>query len=415
MIDWSVRAGEVIPSACAGRINLAARTFRREKTWRLVVRQHVAMARLVLEHVAKQYAGGHWALRDVSFEVADGELLVVLGPSGCGKTTLLRLVAGLEEPSTGEIVLGDRPLRGVPPRERDVAMTFQTPALYPHLTAAENIGFSLRMRGVPRGAIRQRVIEAARLLGVEGLLERLPRELSGGEAQRVALGRALVRRPACYLFDEPLAALDARLRVELRTAIKRQHRHRPTTTLYVTHDQEEALALGERIAVFWQGQVQQVGTAEDVYRRPANRFVAGFLGSPPMNFLPGTIVRTEKQVWFQSGPCRLAQLDPCWGALAGRSLVLGLRPETLRLAAPDASGATGIRGRVGWVALVGDRADVEVELADSLRLVARVQTSGAPTPGSSVSVQAHSGHLLLFEPGEFGRRVDPPLERPAGS
>ncbi len=371
------------------------------------------MARLVLEHLAKQYAGGQWALRDVSLDVADGELLVVLGPSGCGKTTLLRLVAGLEPPTAGEIILGDRPLRGVPPRDRDVAMTFQTPALYPHLTVAENIGFSLRMRGVPRPAIRQRVIEVARLLDIEALLDRLPRQLSGGEAQRVALGRALVRRPACYLFDEPLAALDARLRVELRTAIKRLHRHRPTTTLYVTHDQEEAMALGQRIAVFWQGQMQQVGTPQEVYRRPANRFVAGFLGSPPMNFLPGTIASGAGQVWFESGPCRWPLADRAWGRLAGRPLVLGLRPETLRLASPDTASGSVVRGRVALVAPVGDRADVEIELGDGLRLVARVEANAAPAPGSAVGVQADPKNLLLFEPCESGRRIDMPVGEPA--
>lgn len=373
------------------------------------------MARLVLEHLAKQYAGGQWALRDVTLDVPDGELLVVLGPSGCGKTTLLRLVAGLEEPSGGEIILGDRPLRGVPPRERDVAMTFQTPALYPHLTVAENMGFSLRMRKVPWRAVRQRVMEVARLLGIERLLGRLPRELSGGEAQRVALGRALVRRPACYLFDEPLAALDARLRVELRVAIKRQHRHRPTTTLYVTHDQEEALALGQRIAVFWQGQVQQVGTAEEVYRRPANRFVAGFLGSPPMNFFPGKIVRAGPQVWFQSGPYRLAPLDPCWAGRAGEPLMLGLRPEALRLGAPETCGTSGVYGWVELVAPLGDRADVEIELADGLRLVARVEAGQAPSAGSAVGIQADPRSLLVFEPSDFGRRIDPPSDRPANA
>lgn len=364
------------------------------------------MAQLVLRHLAKQYPGGHWALRDVNLDLADGELLVVLGPSGCGKTTLLRLVAGLEEPTTGEIILGGRPIHGVAPRHRDVAMTFQTPALYPHLSVAENIGFSLRMRGVPRRAIRQRVIEAARLLGIEELLDRLPRALSGGEAQRVALGRALVRRPACYLFDEPLAALDARLRVDLRAAIKRLHQHRPTTTLYVTHDQEEALALGQRIAVLWQGQVQQVDTPQEVYRRPANRFVAAFLGLPPMNFLGGSIVRQAEQVWFESGRYRLGLSEAAWGRLAGRPLVLGLRPETLRLAHANTSDAPGFRGRVLLVAPLGDRADVEIEVNDDLRLTARVEADRVPAPGSAVALQADTRDPLFFEPGEFGKRID---------
>jgi len=366
------------------------------------------MARLVLEHLAKQYPGGHWALQDVNLDVGDGELLVVLGPSGCGKTTLLRLVAGLEEPTAGQIRLGDRPVRGVPPRDRDVAMTFQTPALYPHLTVAENLGFSLRMRGVPRRAIRHGVIEAARLLGIEALLGRLPRQLSGGEAQRVALGRALVRRPACYLFDEPLAALDARLRLELRIAIKRLHQHRPTTTLYVTHDQEEALALGQRIAVMLQGEVQQVGTPEELYQRPANRFVAGFLGSPPMNFLPGVIVYEAGTAWFESGPCRLALGNPAWARLAGRPLVLGLRPEALRLGSPESEGATFLRGRVTLAATLGDRAEVEIELSDTLRLVARVEAASVPPPGATIGIHVATAGALIFEKNGLGRRLDPP-------
>lgn len=371
------------------------------------------MAQLVLKHLAKQYPGRDWALREVSLEVAQGELLVVLGPSGCGKTTLLRLVAGLEEPSEGEIFLGLRPMRRVPPWDRDVAMTFQTPALYPHLTVAENLGFSLRMRGVPRRAIQQRVMEVAGLLGLDGLLGRLPRQLSGGEAQRVALGRALARRPACYLFDEPLAALDARLRVELRTAIKRLHQQRPTTTLYVTHDQEEALALGQRIAVLRYGQVQQVGTPVEIYRRPANRFVAGFLGSPPMNFLPGTVVSEAGRAWFESGPCRLALADPTWSRLAGRPLVLGLRPDTLRLVSPDSQEASVLRGRVTLVAPLGERTDVEIEVSGTVRVIARLETAAAPAPATAVAVHAPTQHALIFENDERGQRIDPPAQRPA--
>ncbi len=370
------------------------------------------MARLALQHVAKHYPGGPWALRDVNLEVADGELVVVLGPSGCGKTTLLRLVAGLEEPTEGAILLGDRPVQGVPARERDVAMTFQTPALYPHLTVADNIGFSLRMRGVPQPAIRQRVGEAARLLGIESLLGRLPRELSGGEAQRVALGRALVRRPACYLFDEPLAAVDARLRAELRTALKRLHHHQPTTTLYVTHDQEEALALGQRIAVMQQGQVLQVGTPQEVYQRPANRFVAAFLGSPPMNFLAGTIVPQAEEIWFESGPCRLAIGNWAWVQWAGRPLVLGLRPEALQLAPPDTNDTRVLAGRVLLVTPVGHAADVEFELAGAVRLVARVEAAAAPAPGTVVGLRPRMEQALVFESEGLGRRIDPPSQPP---
>ncbi|MCR4413440.1 MAG: ABC transporter ATP-binding protein, partial [Thermoguttaceae bacterium] len=217
------------------------------------------MASVVLEHLEKVYPNGVRAVRDLSLDVADGELLVLLGPSGCGKTTILRLIAGLDEPTRGSIALGGRAIDRLPPKDRDLAMVFQTPALYPHLSVLENLAFSLRMRGVPRKAIRHNVLRAASLLGIDDLLDRKPRQLSGGQGQRVALGRALVRRPACYLFDEPLSSLDARLRGQLRSELKRFHQRLGITTLYVTHDQEEAMALAGRIAVLRDGQLQQVG------------------------------------------------------------------------------------------------------------------------------------------------------------
>jgi ABC-type sugar transport system ATPase subunit len=231
------------------------------------------------------------AAQGLDLEIANGEFMVLVGPSGCGKSTALRMIAGLETPTGGRIVIGDRDVTVLPPQERDIAMVFQTYALYPHMTVRENLGFGLRMRGAGRDAIRDRVEEAARALSLEPVLDRKPAQLSGGQRQRVALGRAIVREPKVFLFDEPLSNLDAKLRVETRAELARLHRRLGATIVYVTHDQEEAMTLGSRVAVMRDGFLQQVAPPMELYREPANRFVAGFVGSPAMNFLPGDLVR----------------------------------------------------------------------------------------------------------------------------
>jgi multiple sugar transport system ATP-binding protein len=253
------------------------------------------MASVRLEGVKKVYPNGHVAAQGLDLEIADGEFMVLVGPSGCGKSTALRMIAGLETPTGGRIMIGDRDVTPLPPQERDIAMVFQTYALYPHMTVRENLAFGLRMRGAAREVIDRRVGEAARALALEPVLGRKPAQLSGGQRQRVALGRAIVREPKVFLFDEPLSNLDAKLRVETRAELARLHRRLAATVVYVTHDQEEAMTLGSRVAVMRDGFLQQVAPPMDLYRRPANRFVAGFVGSPAMNFLLGEIMAGMSQ------------------------------------------------------------------------------------------------------------------------
>jgi ABC-type sugar transport system ATPase subunit len=247
------------------------------------------MANVVVKRLDKRYPNGFHAVRDLNLEIADGEFVVLVGPSGCGKSTTLRMVAGLEEATGGEIYIGDRLVNDVQPGDRDIAMVFQNYALYPHMSVYENMAFGLRMRRTPKREIEKRVREAAAILSIEALLDRRPRELSGGQRQRVALGRAIVREPKVFLFDEPLSNLDAKLRVQMRAEIARLHHRLKTTIIYVTHDQVEAMTLGERIVLMDHGVIQQVDTPMNIYQRPANRFVASFIGSPAMNFIGGEV------------------------------------------------------------------------------------------------------------------------------
>ncbi len=247
------------------------------------------MAQVILKHLDKTYPNGYQAVRDVSLEIADGEFIVLVGPSGCGKSTTLRMVAGLEETTGGEIRIGNRLVNDVAPGDRDIAMVFQNYALYPHMSVYQNMAFGLKMRRTPKAEIEKRVREAAAILSIESLLDRRPRELSGGQRQRVALGRAIVREPKVFLFDEPLSNLDAKLRVQMRTEIARLHQRLKTTIIYVTHDQVEAMTLGDRIVLMDRGVIQQIDSPLAIYQRPANQFVASFIGSPAMNFIRGQI------------------------------------------------------------------------------------------------------------------------------
>ena len=291
------------------------------------------MAAVILDQVCKAFAGGVHAVRDFSLQIRDGEFVVLVGPSGCGKTTLLRLIAGLEELDAGTITIGDRVVNTVAPKDRDIAMVFQNYALYPHLTVRENLAFGLKLRHRPKAEVASRVDAAARILHLADLLDRLPKALSGGQRQRVAVGRAIVRQPAVFLFDEPLSNLDAKLRVQLRVEISRLHRQLKTTMIYVTHDQVEAMTMGERIVVLKDGVTQQVADPLTLYERPANRFVAGFIGMPPMNFFAGQLRRENGALAFVGpGGLRLTlppDRQPALARYVDRPLTLGLRPEDI--------------------------------------------------------------------------------------
>src|SRR5258708_3933772 len=276
------------------------------------------MARVVLKNVEKTYPGGVRAVKDFNLDIADTEFVVFVGPSGCGKATTLRCVAGLEDITSGTIHIGERLVNDVPPKDRDIAMVFQNYALYPHMTVFENMAFGLKLRKVAQDVISQKVQKAAKILGIEKMLDRKPKTLSGGQRQRVAVGRAIVRDPKCFLFDEPLSNLDAKLRVEMRAEIKRIHMDLKSTTIYVTHDQEEAMTLGDRGVVMKDAVIQQCGAPLERYHRPVNRFVAGFVGTPPMNFMEGTIVSDAGKLWFDEGTGRIVVPDWAKDALSGK-------------------------------------------------------------------------------------------------
>jgi sn-glycerol 3-phosphate transport system ATP-binding protein len=287
------------------------------------------MADVVLSEVRKVYAGGFEAVKGVSFEVPDGGFCVLVGPSGCGKSTLLRMIAGLETVTAGEVRIGNRRVNDLEPMERDIAMVFQNYALYPHMSVFDNMAYGLRNRGTPKAEIETRVKEAARILELSALLDRKPRQLSGGQRQRVAMGRAIVRKPAAFLFDEPLSNLDAKLRVQMRIEIRKLQRSLGTTSVYVTHDQLEAMTLADRLVVMNAGRMEQVGTALEVFQRPASTFVAGFIGSPPMNFLAAT-VEAPGRLRLENGAA-LAYDEAQASAMPGMRVFAGLRPETVVL------------------------------------------------------------------------------------
>jgi multiple sugar transport system ATP-binding protein len=361
------------------------------------------MAGLELERLRKIYPGGQVAIADATFSVADGELLVLVGPSGCGKSTLLRMIAGLESISAGTLRIGDRIVNDVPPRDRDIAMVFQSYALYPHMSVAENLGFGLKLRGHSRTDVAARVREAAATLELGPLLERKPAALSGGQRQRVALGRALVRKPQVFLLDEPLSNLDAKLRMSMRVEIARLHRQLGTTMVYVTHDQIEAMTLGQRIVVLKDGEIQQIDTPMALYEKPTNLFVATFLGSPAMNVLRGRLVRDDGLgLVFDDGQrIPLGQLDvpDRW---LGMQIDLGIRPEDLQLAGDPSEPS--FMAEVEVVEPVGNEVFVNLRHGPRL-LVARLAPRPLPVVASSVRIAAQSRHLHFFDP-ETGRRLE---------
>ncbi|HEY4530837.1 MAG TPA: sn-glycerol-3-phosphate ABC transporter ATP-binding protein UgpC [Luteimonas sp.] len=365
------------------------------------------MAQVRLEHVRKVYPDGYVAVHDASFEAGDGELLVLVGPSGCGKSTLLRMIAGLETVDGGTVSIGSRVVNDVAPRDRDIAMVFQNYALYPHMTVAANLAFGLKLRGMARAAIDARVAEAARTLGLEDMLGRKPAALSGGQRQRVALGRALVRQPQVFLLDEPLSNLDARLRAAMRVEIARLHRSLGTTMVYVTHDQVEAMTLGQRIVVLEGGRIQQVDAPMALYERPANLFVATFLGSPAMNVLRGRLANGTPSALLLDDGARLPlpglQLPEAW---AGRELVVGVRPEHLL---PATAGDDAFEATVELVEPVGSEVLVNLRAAGH-DLVARLPPSFMPGRGDRLSLAVAGGRMHLFDPAT-GVRLEPTGDR----
>jgi len=362
------------------------------------------LASVTLRGVGKQFPGGQRAVANVDLEIADGEFVVLVGPSGCGKSTTLRMIAGLETATSGEIAIGDRVVNDVEPKDRDIAMVFQSYALYPHMTVRENLAFGLRLRKFPRDQVEERVMSAARTLGLDDYLDRRPVALSGGQRQRVALGRALVREPKVFLFDEPLSNLDAKMRVQMRTEISRLHRRLRATMIYVTHDQTEAMTMGQRIVVMDRGEVQQVDAPLALYGRPANRFVAGFIGSPAMNFLDGTLARHDglRFVAESDGEKVAIPLPATWQpavdggveALLGRPLTLGVRPEHLRVEKAGAPGS--FTATVQVVEPLGNEALLYLTVAGRL-FVVRAPGDAMFGVDEAVGVVAGAEHLHLFE------------------
>ncbi|RUM95851.1 sn-glycerol-3-phosphate ABC transporter ATP-binding protein UgpC [Pseudaminobacter arsenicus] len=350
------------------------------------------MASVDFINVRKSF-GTHAVIKGVNVEITDGEFVILVGPSGCGKSTLLRMLAGLENISAGEIRIGDKIVNGLAPKERDIAMVFQNYALYPHMTVADNMAFSLKLKGANKTAIETLVKPAAEILGLSHLLERYPRQLSGGQRQRVAMGRAIVRNPQVFLFDEPLSNLDAKLRVAMRAEIKELHQRLNTTTVYVTHDQIEAMTMADKIVVMNDGRVEQIGSPLDLYDRPANLFVAGFIGSPAMNMIKGRLDAADPHRFITEGGTVLPVVAAVEAA-QGRDLIYGLRPESMRL-----DGA-GLPVKVGVVEPTGAETQMIAKLGGSdLVCVFHERVSVRPGEIVNVSINAQATHLFDAESG----------------
>ena len=366
------------------------------------------MATLELRNVHKTYGAGlPDTLKDIQLAIKDGEFLILVGPSGCGKSTLMNCIAGLESISGGAILIDDEDVSGMSPKDRDIAMVFQSYALYPTMNVRDNIAFGLKIRKMSQAAIDEEVARVAKLLQIEHLLGRKPGQLSGGQQQRVAMGRALARRPKIYLFDEPLSNLDAKLRVEMRTEIKLMHQRLKTTTVYVTHDQIEAMTLGDKVAVMKDGIIQQFGTPQQIYNDPANLFVASFIGSPPMNFIPVRLSRQEGRVLalLDSGQARCElPLGVAADELEGREVILGVRPEQISLGTAQGNGLPGIRAEVQVTEPTGPDLLVFVTL-NQTKVCCRLAPDVACQVGDSLNLQLDPARVLLFDAAS-GERLD---------
>ncbi len=354
------------------------------------------MAQVVMKDLNKKYDEVH-AVKDVNLHIRDKEFVVLVGPSGCGKSTTLRMVAGLEEISGGEILIGDRVVNDLPPKDRDIAMVFQNYALYPHMTVYDNMAFGLKMRKFPKAEIEKRVQDAADILGIRELLKRKPRQLSGGQRQRVAVGRAIVRHPQVFLFDEPLSNLDAKLRVQMRVELKRLHDRLETTAIYVTHDQVEAMTLGDRVVVMKDGWIQQVGEPLELYGKPANKFVAGFIGSPAMNFAEATVTEEAGQV-IVTNPGLRVSVPPArverMRAYKGQTVTVGVRPEDMHIETGE--GRTGFDAIVEVVEPLGSEILLDVKVGNTV-MVARVDPTVRAKVGEKLRLNVHPDRLHFFD------------------
>ncbi len=369
------------------------------------------MAEVALDGVSKVYPDGTRAVDRMDLEIDDGEFMVLVGPSGCGKTTALRMVAGLEEISEGMVRIGDRIVNDLTPRERDIAMVFQSYALYPHLSVYDNIAFSLKLHKVPKAEIDKRVRDAARILDLEPFLKRKPKALSGGQRQRVAMGRAIVRQPSAFLMDEPLSNLDAKLRVQMRAEISELQRHLGATTIYVTHDQVEAMTMGDRVAVMRKGELQQAAEPQELYDHPVNLFVAGFIGSPAMNMLEATLQRDDGTMKVVAGSQEISLGEetlsqrPALRGYEGREIVLGIRPEDLedsQLAGETAHGGT-LEGRVTLREALGAEIMVHFSVDAPPAFTADVKEL-AEDVGDAERMEAHARESSAAVVGRFGAR-----------
>ncbi|MEA3494180.1 MAG: sn-glycerol-3-phosphate ABC transporter ATP-binding protein UgpC [Candidatus Margulisiibacteriota bacterium] len=359
------------------------------------------MARVLLENITKQF-GEVTAVKSVDLEIKDEEFVVLVGPSGCGKTTTLRMIAGLEEISDGKIYIGDRLINDVPPKDRNIAMVFQNYALYPHMRVYDNMAFGLKLRGIPKKEINERVGEAADILGLGDLLDRYPKQLSGGQRQRVAVGRAIVRRPQVFLMDEPLSNLDAKLRVQMRAELQRLHKTLKATVVYVTHDQVEAMTLGQRVAVILNGELQQLENPLSVYSRPSNRFVAGFIGSPPMNFVKGTIDKKDNKYIFKSVDFELVvpdSVDHMLESYVGKDVTFGIRPEDIwDIPSSDwIKEKYALKTKVDFREIIGAETYLYVHVGKT-SLVSRVNGLCDALTGSEFEVAINLNKLHFFDP-----------------
>jgi len=369
------------------------------------------MARLSLKNITKTYDGKITAVAGFNLDVADGELMVIVGPSGSGKTTILRIIAGLEESDSGEISIANERVNDVPPRKRDVAMVFQNYALYPHMTVLGNISFPLRMQRLSRRQIRKRVDETAGLLNIANLLDRKPATLSGGQRQRVALARAIVREPRVFLFDEPLSNLDAQLRDTVRAELKALHRRLNATSVYVTHDQAEAMTLGDRICVIHNGRIRQLGPPAEVYERPLNRFTAAFFGAPPMNFFRGRLTSENRTLAFSFEGARLVLPDRLKEKLDrhhNKELILGVRPHALSLRPFDAAPDSTLSATVNMLEPMGVRTDVCLTADGGTRFTASLGPHVDIDAGDRLKIYLDTQQILIFEADPEGKTLTLP-------
>ncbi|MEM8544499.1 MAG: sn-glycerol-3-phosphate ABC transporter ATP-binding protein UgpC [Cyanobacteria bacterium P01_H01_bin.119] len=360
------------------------------------------MASVVFEQVTKQYENGFVAVKNLNLDIGEQEFLVLVGPSGCGKTTSLRMLAGLEAVSQGNIYIEGQPVNDLPPKDRDIAMVFQSYALYPHMSVFENMAFSLDLQGTPRAEIRQRVQSAAQQLGIETLLDRKPKQLSGGQRQRVAVGRAIVRNPAVFLMDEPLSNLDAKLRVQARAELNKLHKELGTTFIYVTHDQVEAMTMGSRIAVMNHGILQQVDSPQKIYDAPNNIFVAGFLGSPSMNFLDATLQTVDHQLVIKAAGLTLpipVAFASRYKPLQDQNLIFGIRPESIchPSYAPPGISSFEVKVKISVVEPMGHERIAYFTLASGQELVARLDPRAEIVPGETLELLFDLNRFHLFD------------------